>query len=488
MRLRTALNTYKRARSDHERFPEETKTVEGALSGHGDRLVHVGPNGALRDHSTPLSGLSGIDRSRLGVRTPDGVTWFDDLDAVRQHYYRETTLVETEYDAGTYTIHQYDLTLGRAHCTHVELRGSVPEEASLTAFLTLAPDSRESSVGRLIHERGGPDGSTALEVFHREEHDYVTASTGLSDVRGQVPERFEELLDDAAFEFPRQAAIRRYEDTHLSGDVVVSAPLERAGRGVRTTLVTQLSDHDDVGREEALVDLRNCATTHQSAEALREAARARADVAVAETVPRSEQVRADLRALDLLTAPAGAHVAGPEFDTFYANSGGYGYVWFRDDARITGHLMDADERFDIGVDDNAPDVVHLTVGDPVLIAVGPRRNDHVAREAAQIRVRLLLDRRPRHTERDDGDDADDDTERRKPRPDPVAAEVLPGDLHAREPPERSKPGHDCILPSTNSTTRSVYSSSCSSCVTATIATSSSSFSRVSSSRMVLLVS
>ncbi len=359
MRLRTALNTYKRARSDDERFPEETKTVGGALSGHGDRLVHVGPNGALRDHSTPLSGLSGIDRSRLGVRTPDGVTWFDDLDAVRQHYYRETTLVETEYDAGAYTVHQYDLTLGRAHCTHVELRGSVPEEASLTAFLTLAPDSRESSVGRLIHERGGPDGSTALEVFHREEHDYVTASTGLSDVRGQVPERFEELLDETAFEFPRRAAIRRYEDTHLSGDVVVTAPFEPAGRGVRTTLVTQLSDHGDVDRDEALADLRNCATTHRSAETLREAARARADAAVPETVPRSEQVRADLRALDLLTTPSGGRIAGPEFDTFYANSGGYGYVWFRDDARVTGHLLDADGRFDIGVDDRLADAARL---------------------------------------------------------------------------------------------------------------------------------
>jgi glucan 1,4-alpha-glucosidase len=349
MRLRTALNDYKRARADDERFPEEVPTTDGALSGHGDRLVHVGPAGSLRDHSTSLSGLSGIDRSRLGVRTADGVTWFDDLDAVRQHYYRETTLVETEYDAGAFTVHQYDLTLGRAHCTHVELRGSVPDDASLTAFLTLAPGGRETQVGRLIHEEAGPNDSTALEVFHREEHDYVTASTGLTDVRGQVPERFEEVLAAEAFEFPRQAAMRRYEDTHLSGDVVVSAPFERAGRGVRTTLVTQLSDHSDVDRGEALADLRTCATSHRSAEDLREAARSRAEVTVPESVPRGEQVRADLRALDLLTAPTGGRIAGPEFDPFYANSGGYGYVWFRDDARVTGHLLDADERFGLGV-------------------------------------------------------------------------------------------------------------------------------------------
>ena len=359
MRLRTALNAYKGARADGERFPEEAHTAEGALSGHGDRLVHVGPAGALRDHSSALSGLSGIDRSRFGVRTPDGITWFDHLDTVRQHYYRETTLVETEYDAGEYTVHQYDLTLGRAHCTHVELRGAVPDGASLVAFLTLAPGGKETRVGRLIHENEGPDGSTALEVFHRTEHDYVTASTGLTDVRGQVPERFEELLDEEAFEFPRKAAIRRYEDTHLSGDVVVSAPFERAGRGVRTTLVTQLSDHDDVDRDTALADLRNCATTHHSAEDLREAARSLADVTVPATVPRSEQVRGDLRALDLLTAPSGARIAGPEFDAFFANSGGYGYTWFRDDARVTGHLLGADERFGLGVTDRLVDAAWL---------------------------------------------------------------------------------------------------------------------------------
>ena len=359
MRLRTALNDYKGARADGERFPEEARTVDGALSGHGDRLVHVGPTGALRDHSTPLSGLSGVDRSRFGVRTPDGITWFDDLDAVRQHYYRETTLVETEYDAGAYTVHQYDLTLGRAHCTHVELRGAVPDDASLVAFMTLAPGNKETRVGRLIHENAGPDGSTALEVFHRTEHDYVAASTGLTDVRGQVSERFDELLDEAAFEFPRKAAIRRYEDTHLSGDVVVSAPFERAGRGVRTTLVTQLSDHDDVDRETALADLRNCASTHESADDLREAARSLADVTVPAAVPRSEQVRGDLRALDLLTAPSGARIAGPEFDPFYANSGGYGYTWFRDDARVTGHLLGADERFDLGITDRLVDAAWL---------------------------------------------------------------------------------------------------------------------------------
>jgi glucan 1,4-alpha-glucosidase len=340
MRLRTALNEYKRDRG--RRFPEESPTAAGAFSGHGDRLVYVDPGGMLRDYSSSLSGLYGIDRSRFGIETADHTYWFDELDPVRQHYYRETNLVETEYDAGKFTVHQYDLTLGRAHVTHVELRGAIPTDAHLTAFLTLAPEGRETRVGRLIHEEGGPDGTKAVEVFHRTEHDYVTASTGLDDVRGQIPERFDEVLSDKYFEFPREAVLKRYEDTHLSGDVVVSAPLERDGRAATTTLVTQLSDHEAVSREEALADLRHCATAHATADDVRQAARDRAEVAVPETAPRSTLVRGDLRVLSLLSGPTGARIAGPEFDPFYAHSGGYGYAWFRDNAELDRYLLEAD--------------------------------------------------------------------------------------------------------------------------------------------------
>jgi hypothetical protein len=229
MRLRTALNDYKRDRSDARRYPGERRTVEGAFSGYGDRLVHVDPSGGLRDFSSSLSGLYGIDRSRLGIRTGSRTRWFDGLDTIRQHYYRDTNLVETEYDVGEFTVHQYDLTLGRAHVTHVELRGEVPAQAHLVAFLTLAPEGRDTRIGRLIHEGAGPDGSKAVEVFHHREHDYVTASTGIDRVEAQVPERFEELLAEEPVEFPRDVALNRYEDTHLSGDVLVRAPLERAG-------------------------------------------------------------------------------------------------------------------------------------------------------------------------------------------------------------------------------------------------------------------
>ncbi len=283
MRLRTALNDYKR---DREHGSAGTaSTVHGALSGRGERLVHVAPTGGIRDFSSALSGLSGIDRSRFGIETGERTYWFDELETVRQHYYRETTLVETEYDAGAFTVHQYDLTLGREHVTHVELRGSIPPEAHLVAFLTLAPEGQETRVGRLIHEGAGPVDGDAVEVFHREEHDFVTASTGLEDVRAQIPERFEELLDPDPVALPREGALNRYEDTHLSGDVVVTAPLERAGRGLRTTVVTTLTD-GDTDREHALDEIRECAIDHADADELRTVARERAAVSVAADGPR----------------------------------------------------------------------------------------------------------------------------------------------------------------------------------------------------------
>ncbi|WP_410764417.1 glycoside hydrolase family 15 protein [Haloferax sp. DFSO60] len=349
MRLRTALNEYKRNRG--RRFPEECPTSSGAFSSHGDRLVYVSPDGALRDYSSSLSGLYGIDRSRFGIETNGDTHWFDELEPVRQHYYRETTLVETEYDAGEYTVHQYDLTLGRAHVTHVELRGAIPTDAHLTAFLTFAPEGRETRVGRLIHEVGGPNETQAVEVFHRREHDYVTASTGLDDVRGQIPERFDEILSEDAFDFPREAVLERYEDTHLSGDVVVSAPLEMDGRAARTTLVTQLSDHEQMGRTDALADLQHCALQHSTADDLRAAAREQAEVYVPDGTPRERIVRADLRALSLLTAPSGARIAAPEFDPFYAHSGGYGYTWFRDDSEVSRSLLRADQLLQLGLGD-----------------------------------------------------------------------------------------------------------------------------------------
>ncbi len=342
MRLTTALNEYKWARD--ARFPETRRTITGAFSGHGDRLVHVDENGSLRDYSHSLSGLYGIDRSRLGILIGDETRWFSELETIRQHYYRDTRLFETEYDAGSFTVHQYDLTLGRAHVTHVELRGAVPLDAKLVAFVTLAPEGKEAGVGALIHDDGGPDGTKVLEVYHRREHDYLAASTGLDEILGQRPERFAEILDDEPVSFPRQQATEQHEQTRLSGDFLVTAPLERDGRSHSTTLVSQLSDHSTVDRETALTDLRICAHEHTTADDLREAGRARTRIDVSESLPRSNAVRTDLRVIDLLTGPAGGRIAAPEFDPFYANSGGYGYVWFRDDASVSQHLLDASNR------------------------------------------------------------------------------------------------------------------------------------------------
>ncbi len=369
MRLTTALNEYKRCRSG--RFPEEIRTIQGSFSGHGDRLVHVSTDGSLRDYSSSLSGLYGIGRSRLGIRTKGDTHWFTDLETIRQHYYRETRLVETEFDAGGFTVHQYDLTLGRAHVTHVELRGAVPSDARLVAYVTLAPEGKEAGVGSLVHDDAGPDGTRALEVFHRREHDYLGASTGLDGVYGQRPERFTELLDAGPTPMPRGDG--HSDQTRLSGDFVVTAPLEARGRKHITTLVSQLSDHGDVDRSTALADLRRCALDHDVADVLREAARERTVTDVPPSFPRSSLVRTDLRVVDLLEAPSGAHIAGPEFDPFYANSGGYGYVWFRDDAQVSRHLLAASEFLDVDPIDTLERVARFQCEAQLLDGTWPHR-------------------------------------------------------------------------------------------------------------------
>ena len=349
MRLTTALNDYKHFRD--ERFPEENRTTSGSFAGHAGRLVHVSTDGSIRDYSDSLSGLHGIDRSRFGILTGDETWWFNEMDTIRQHYYRDTRLVETEYDAGSFTVHQYDLTLGRAHVMHVEMRGAVPADAKLVAFVTMAPEGKDTGVGALIHEHGGPNDSRVLEVYHRHEHDYLTASTGLDSIDGERPERLAEILDDFPVHFPRREPTERHEQTRLTGDFLVTAPLDRSGRSTSTTLISQLSDHDEITREMAMADLRSCAADHSSTSDLREAARDRTRINVDESMPRAETIRTDLRVMDLLASPAGGRIAAPEFDPFYANSGGYGYVWFRDDASVNRHLLEAGGRLDLETED-----------------------------------------------------------------------------------------------------------------------------------------
>ncbi|MFC7068764.1 glycoside hydrolase family 15 protein [Halobaculum lipolyticum] len=349
MRLTTALNRYKETRG--ERFPEERRTVSGSLTGGTDRLVHVGTDGSLRDYSDSLSELNGIDRSRLGIRVGETTRWFREFETVRSHYYQDTRLVETEFDAESFAVHQYDLTIGRTHLTHIDVRGSVPDDAELTVFVTMAPDGSDSGVGSLVHNTDSPLDAQVLEVYHRREHDYLTASTGLSDVQSQRPEQVSEILSDSPVSFPRWEERERRDQTRLTGDHVVRVPLDRSGRSGTTTLVSHLASHYESDRETALADLTRRAVEYTSVDALRAAARDQVRFRAPGSVPRSESVRTDLRVLELLSSPTGGHIAAPEFDPFYANSGGYGYVWFRDEASISRHLSAAGDRLGVATAD-----------------------------------------------------------------------------------------------------------------------------------------
>ncbi|MWV64507.1 glucoamylase [Halorubrum sp. JWXQ-INN 858] len=355
MRLRTALTEHKRRRA--ERYPAERPTTAGAFAGDEGRLVHVGRHGTIHDCSYPLSGIGGIDWLRLGVLAGGTVRWFDGLTATRQHYDTDTPLVETEYDAGRYTVHQFDLTVGDVHLTHVELRGAPPANAEIVAAGAFAPELAEGRVGNLVHEGDGPRGGDVIEVFHRREHDFLTASTGLSSAHGQRQDSLSDLIGEGDGGFPRRGEIDEHEDSHLTGDVVVRAPFEREGRSERVTLASRAvidegdePDTDGADRRRWVGELSRTAAAYAEADDLREAAAERAPT-VPDDAPRRSQIASDLRTLDLLTAESGSRIAGPEFDPFYSTTGGYGYTWFRDDAEVSNALLEASEEIDLQADD-----------------------------------------------------------------------------------------------------------------------------------------
>ena len=364
MRLRTALTEHERRRG--ERYPAERPTTAGAFTGDDGRLVHVGPDGAVHDCSYSLSGVGGADRLRMGITAGRGVRWFDDLTTTRQHYDDDTPLVETEYDAGRYTIHQFDLVVGDTHLTHVELRGAPPAGAELVAACAFSPDMVEGRVGNLVHHEAGPEDGSVAEVYHRSEHDFLTASTGLSAAHGQRLRTITELLGENGDGYPHRGEIDQREDSRLTPDVVVRAPFERDGRTERVTLASRavvdrretretgddamdaLTDGPD--RKRRIEELSRVATAYPDADDLRDAAAGRGPT-VPEDVPRRGVIASDLRALDLLTAESGARIAAPEFDTFYSTSGGYGYTWFRDEAETASALLSASEEIDLDADE-----------------------------------------------------------------------------------------------------------------------------------------
>jgi len=339
MSLRDALDDYKRTTDDSRRFPGERRTVSGRFTGGDGRLVHVGPAGGLSDFGYPLTGLTGLVRSRFGLAVDGNVTWFDP-DRTTSAYVGETPLVETVHETDRFTLKRHDLALGDAHLTRAVLDstgGVAPDRVSLVLYAAFAPDGRTDRVGQLRH-----DG--AVEVYHAAEHDYLASATGFTHLRGEVPVTPDELLADAPTTLPR-ASHDNVGEEQLSGEVVIEAPFED---GV-TAVSTLLTDQTETDRSAARTRLSTLFETHDSVDALTAAA-AETVPTVPSSVPSRESVVDDLRVMSLLSAPTGLRVAGPDFDPNYLHSGGYGYTWFRDDAEVADFLLAADDRLDLELD------------------------------------------------------------------------------------------------------------------------------------------
>ena len=338
MQLRDALDDYKRHAGDGTRFPGERRTLSGRFSGGDGRLVHVDDDGELRDFGYPLTGQTGLVRSRLGLAVGDEITWLDEADTT-QRYVGDTALIETTHETARGTVTRHDVTLGDAHLTRasVEIRGDAdPDDYSLVAYARFAPDGRDDRVGQLRYK-------DAVEVYHADEHDFLASATGFTDLRGQLPTTFPELLDDDPTELPRDRDGDRYEEERLSGEVIADVPFED---GV-ATVATLLTDRNETDREAARDRLDALFADLDDLDALTDAA-ADALPSVPESAPARDSVVADLRVLSLLSAPSGLRIAGPDFDPYYEHSGGYGYTWFRDDAEISGFLLGAADA--VGVD------------------------------------------------------------------------------------------------------------------------------------------
>jgi GH15 family glucan-1,4-alpha-glucosidase len=343
MQLRDALDDYKRHAGDGTRFPGERRTVSGRFSGGDGRLVHVGDDGELRDFGYPLTGRTGLVRSRIGLAVGDEVAWLDEADTT-QRYVGDTALIETVHETPRATVTRRDVTLGDAHVTRASVEfgdgtGVDPEDASLVVYARFAPDGRDDRVGQLRFD-------DAVEVYHADEHDFLASATGFADLRGQLPATFPELLADDPTELPRDRDGDRYEEERLSGEVIADVPFDD---GV-ATVATLLADGAETDREAARGRLDALFSDLDSVDALREAA-ADALPSVPESAPARESVVADLRVLSLLSAPSGLRIAGPDFDPYYEHSGGYGYTWFRDDAEISGFLLGAADAVGLDLDD-----------------------------------------------------------------------------------------------------------------------------------------
>ncbi|WP_432765140.1 glucan 1,4-alpha-glucosidase [Halobaculum marinum] len=364
MRLRDALDDHKRNRDHPTRFPGERRTTAGLFSGAAGRLVHVAPDGTVRDYGYPLSGLSGVADSRVALRLDDPPAELDwDAEGVRpaaddaavvsfeageQSYHGATALVETTFETPVGGVTRFDLTVdtdaGAAHVTRVAFDD--PSRASeagaaLLVGCTFAPEGRDARVGQLHHD-------DAVEVFHDRERDFLAGDAGLDVLGGGLPAAPEAVLSPEPHEADATSLGDRREEDHLGGDVVAAVP---AVDGVATA-ATLLSEREDADREASLAALDDLFAVVDTADSLVDLAQSTdAAVSLPDGVARAAAAVDDLRVLSLLSAPTGMRIAGPDFDPHYVHSGGYGYTWFRDDAEVSGFLLGADGRFDLGIEE-----------------------------------------------------------------------------------------------------------------------------------------
>ncbi|MUW16028.1 glucan 1,4-alpha-glucosidase, partial [Halorubrum sp. CBA1125] len=244
MRLRDVLDDYKRHAGDAVRFPGERRTVDGRFTGGDGRLLHVDADGVLRDFGYPLTGLTGLVAARIGIDVDGDRTWLDEA-ATTQRYVDDTTLVETVHEADGATVTRQDLAVGDAHLTRASVdlgddASAELDDVSLVVYARFAPDGRDDRIGQLRYD-------DAVEVYHADEHDFLASATGFSDLRGQLPATFPEILDDAPTDLPRGRDRDRYEEERLSGEVVVLVPL---ADGV-ATVGTLLTDRAETSRAAA---------------------------------------------------------------------------------------------------------------------------------------------------------------------------------------------------------------------------------------------
>jgi|GEM_PF-2427998 hypothetical protein len=361
MQLRDALDDYKRSSGDSTLFPGERRTLSGRFSGGDGRLVHV-DEGVIRDFGYPLSGLTGLERSRFGLSLGDEKFWFDDDATSTQIYDEHGGLVETVHETPVGEVTELDLTVGNAHLTHFE---TVVEHAEIIAYVSLAPDGRHSRLGQLHHE-------DVIEVYHETEHDFLGSATGFAGLRGQIPASFDDLISEDPTEYPRPPHDGRYAEDRLSGDLVCWLPLENGS----TTLITLLTDWEETTREDALDQMETYRTEYTGRDAFEATATETAPLDATDDLPLTDSVSADVRVLSLLTGTTGLRMAGPDFDPYYRHSGGYGYTWFRDDAEISLFVLESDHHLGLGLRSGMPAARGPTVRPNAPTAVGPTASGH----------------------------------------------------------------------------------------------------------------